>query len=78
MILITMLGRFVGIFILPCILTIFRRGLNCSLSVVCDASETLQNKGFLKQNLIELGATNRGAKIVEPASVSEASIQRGY
>ena len=38
------------------------RGLNCSLSVVCDASETLQNKWFLKQNLIEFGASFREAK----------------
>ena len=38
------------------------RGLNCSLNLICEAWETLQNKRFLNQNLIELWASPRRRK----------------
>ena len=54
-----------------------KRDVNSSLRLIWDARETLQNKAFLERNLMKGRASPRGAKYVEPASVSEPSTERG-
>ena len=55
-----------------------RRDVNSFLKLIYDARETLQNKAFLNRNLMKRRASPRGAKYVEPASVSETFTERGY